>query len=308
MTLDKNNLKGIFPALVTPTDEDGNVDKVKTRRLVNTFIEAGCKGLLPVGGTGEYTSLSPLDRVTSVETVVEETAGRVPVIAGVLSAGFKEALNAGMDFKKAGADALMLVTPHYAKPLQEGIRKYFCDFVLKIDMPVIIYDNPVRTGVTLEPRTIEKIVDENEMIIGFKASSPDPAHFLKTMSLVGDKISILSGDEYLFVWQLMMGAQGGFPAIVNVFPQPWVEIFEKVQKGDIGGAFKTHTQLIPLIEAIYAETFPSLLKEAMGMVGMDVGHVLSPLERPSAENMKRLKKVVKDFSMNNSNNVLRAIN
>lgn len=295
MVVNKNNLKGIIPAMVTPTDENGNVDKPKTRRLVNYLIGAGCRGLLPLGGTGEYVALSPTDRVTFAETVVDETAGRVPVIAGVLSAGLKEALIAGSDFKKAGVDALMLITPYYARPSQEGIRRYFGDFVSRVNAPVIIYDNPFRTGVTLDPRTIEKIVDENDMIIGLKASNPDPAHFLKMMSLVGNKISILSGDEYLFIWQVIMGAQGATPAIVNLFPEPWVRMFERLQNRDILGAKEIYVNLIPIIEAVYAEPFPTLLKEAMQVVEIDVGHVLSPLAPPSTENMERLKRAINGF-------------
>jgi len=198
-----------------------------------------------------------------------------------------------MDFKKAGADALMLVTPYYVRPAQEGIRKYYGEFIARVGAPVVIYDIPYRTGVTLDPWTIEKIVNDNEMIIGLKACNTDLAHFSRMMSLVGNKISVLSGEEYLFMSEVIMGAKGGILATANAFPKPWVKMFEKIEKGDIEGAKKIHFGLIPLMDAVFAEMNPGPLKEAMAMVGMNVGHALRPLMTPSPENMKRLRKVVK---------------
>jgi 4-hydroxy-tetrahydrodipicolinate synthase len=293
MALKKDQLSGILPAMVTPTDRNGRINKSTARRLVGHLIHEKVGGLVPLGGTGEYPALSPLDRATMVETVVDEAAGRVPVIAGILSPGFKEAVSSGMDFKKAGADGVMLVTPYYIKPGQEGIREYFAEFISRVKLPVVIYDIPYRTGVYLDPATINKIVDEGgKMVIGMKACNTDLAHFTRLMALVSDKISVLSGEEYLFMSEVILGAKGGILASANAFPRPWVKMFEMISAGDIDGARRIHFGLVPLMDAVFAESNPGPLKEAMPMVGFDVGHPLSPLSIPNKENLIRLKAAV----------------
>jgi 4-hydroxy-tetrahydrodipicolinate synthase len=292
MALDKSKLGGILPALVTPTDGDGRVRRETTRTLVRRVLDAGVAGLVPLGGTGEYAALSPSDRIAFVETVVDENAGAVPVVAGVLSVGFKEAVSAGLDFKRAGVDAIMLLTPYYVKPTQEGQREYFSEFIARVDLPVVIYDIPYRTGTYLDPSTIEKMAEENELIIGIKACNTDVAHFTRMMARVGDKISVLSGEEYLFLAQVVLGAKGGILATANAFPRPWIRMFELLVKGDIDGAKRILFKLLPLLDAAFSEINPGPLKEAMAMAGLDVGHALRPLVRPSQENMTGLQAAV----------------
>jgi 4-hydroxy-tetrahydrodipicolinate synthase len=227
-----------------------------------------------------------------VETVVNEANGKIPVIAGILSPGFKEATMAAEDFKKAGADAVMLVTPYYVYPSQEGMTAYFGEFVSKVGMPVVMYDIPPRTNVYLEPETIMKIVEENEMIIGIKACNTHLFHFTRMVSLVGDRISILCGEEFLFLAEVGLGAKGGILALANLFPAVWVRFFDAISRGDTKEAKRIHFALAPLLKAAFAECNPGPLKEAMPMVGFEVGHALRPLIRPSEENMARLKEAV----------------
>jgi 4-hydroxy-tetrahydrodipicolinate synthase len=293
MALDKDKLRGILPAIVTPVNSEGEVNKEATRRLVNYLIKAGVGGLVPLGGTGEYTALSSQDRVTFVETVVEETAGRVPVIPGILSPGFKEAVTTGKDFMRAGADAVMLVTPYYIRPSQEGIREYYGEFISRVSLPVVLYDIPYRTGVYLEPATINQIVNENEMVIGLKACNTDLSHFTRMMALVNDKISVLSGEEYLFMPEVIMGAKGGILATANVFPRPWIRMFEMISKGDIEGARRIHFGLLSLMDAAFAECNPGPIKEVMAMIDIDVGHALRPLAPPGQDNLRRLQAAVR---------------
>jgi 4-hydroxy-tetrahydrodipicolinate synthase len=255
-------------------------------------MKAKVEGLVPLGGTGEYPALSPMDRATMVETVADEAQGKLPVVAGVLNPGFREAVIAGMDFKKAGADALMLVTPYYIRPTQDGIRKYYAEFISKVKMPVVIYDIPYRTGVSLEPDTIAKIVDDNEMIIGIKACNTDLAHFARMMALVGKKISVLSGEDYLFMFEVIMGARGGILASANAFPRPWVKMFELISNGNISDAKRIHFGLLPFMDAVFAEVNPGPIKEAMAMIGFDVGPLLKPLLKPSRDNTEKLRRAV----------------
>lgn len=298
MVLDKSRLKGIFPAMVTPTDSQGKINQEETRKLVAFLIESGVAGLVPLGGTGEFTNLSPSERIKFVELVVEETAGKVPVISGVLSPGFGEAVNTGMDFKKAGVDGIMLLTPFYVKPTQEGLRAYFNDYISKIDLPLLIYDIPYRTGVSLEPETIRRLVDENELIIGMKACNTNLAYFTRLMAIVEDSMSVLSGEEYLFMSHVILGANGGVLATCNVFPETWIKMYELLIQGEVGDATKILFRLVPLLDAAFAEMNPGPLKAAMTMRGFEVGPALKPLVAPCDKTISDLKSAVQELLKN----------
>lgn len=298
MVLDKSKLKGIFPAMVTPTDSEGKIKKEETRKLVTFLIKSGVAGLVPLGGTGEFTNLSPSERIKFVEIVAEETAGKVPVIAGVLSPGFGEAVDTGMEFKKAGVDGIMLLTPFYVRPTQEGIRAYFNDYVSKIDLPLLIYDIPYRTGVSSEPETIRRLVDENELIIGMKACNTNVVYFTRLMALVGDSMSVLSGEEYLFMSHMILGAKGGVLATCNVFPEAWIKMYALLKEGQIEDATKILFRLVPLLDAAFAEMNPGPLKAAMAMRGFEVGSALKPLVTPCDKTISDLESAVQDLLKN----------
>ncbi len=291
MKVTKERLVGLYPALPTPTDDEANVDRAATTKLVDFLCASGVNGLVPVGGTGEYAALSPRDRAIMVEATVEATAGRVPVIAGILSTGFKEAVQAAKDFVAAGADGVMLVTPYYVIPTQEGIREYFKAFAQQVDVPVMLYEIPSRTGVALKAETIAQMA-EDRSIIGMKACNPDFNQFARVIGLVGEKISVLSGEEPFFATHVAMGARGGVLATANLFPKVWQEMFALASSGNLKGALARQQRLLPLLDAAFAETNPGPLKEAMAMIGMPVGHVLRPLQRPRPETMEKLRAAI----------------
>ena len=253
---------------------------------------------MPLGGTGEFTNLSPSERIKFVEIVAEETAGKVPVIAGVLSPGFGEAMDTGMEFKKAGVDGIMLLTPFYVHPTQEGIQAYFSDYVSKIDLPLLIYDIPYRTGVSSEPETIRRLVDENELIIGMKACNTNVAYFTRLMALVGDSMSVLSGEEYLFMSHMILGAKGGVLATCNVFPEAWIKMYALLKEGQVENATKILFRLVPLLDAAFAEMNPGPLKAAMAMRGFEVGSALKPLVTPCDKTISDLESAVQDLLKN----------
>lgn len=288
MKVAKDQLVGLYPALPTPTDDAGNVDVKATARLVDFLCAAGVNGLVPVGGTGEYAALSPADRRTMVEATVAAAAGRVPVVAGVLATGFKEAVQAARDFTAAGAAGVMLVTPYYVHPTQEGIREYFQAFAREVTVPVMLYEIPYRTGVALAAETIARMAEDGS-IVGMKACNPDLSQFTRLMGLVGDRISVMSGEEPLFATHVALGARGGVLATANLFPKAWQQIFALASAGDLRGAQVQQRRLLPLLDAVFAETNPGPLKEAMAMIGLPVGHVLRPLERPRPETMDKLR-------------------
>jgi 4-hydroxy-tetrahydrodipicolinate synthase len=289
----KLRLQGIYPAFPTATDSEARVNADAMRRLVDHLVGGGASGLVPVGGTGEYTALSPRERVRAVETTVAAARGRVPVIPGILSPGFAEAVEAGAAFKAAGADALMLVAPFYVTPSQAGIRDYFRAYRDKIDLPILLYDISSRTRISVDPDTIAGMVEDGT-IIGMKACNTDANHFNRVINFVGDRIGVLSGEDLYFPIQVAMGGAGGVLASATLIPRYWVDMFEAARK-DLSEALRRQRALFPLLDAIFAECNPGPLKEAMRMVGHDLGRALLPLTPPSAATIAKLEKAIAEL-------------
>ena len=281
MTLTKSMIRGILPALTTPFDSYGNVDPKAIKRQVDYVIAGGASGLIPVGGTGEYAALSPADRFKMVEGTVAAADNRVPVIAGVLSPGLREAVSAGRDFLKAGAQGMMLIAPFYITPTQQGIRDYYKAYADKIGAPSMLYEIPYRTGVALEADTIASIADDGS-IVGMKSSNPDMAQFTRVLALAGDMISVTSGEEHLFPTAVAMGAVGGVLATADVLPRTWLEIFNLAKAGNLKGALAKHAQLASFLAAVFSECNPGPLKVAQSVAGTPCGGVLVPLIAPGA--------------------------
>lgn len=287
--LSKSELKGILPALVTPTDSEGHFKASDTQKLLKHMINAGVSGIVPLGGTGEFTNMPPKERIKFVDYVVKEVNGKLPVIAGILSPGFHESVEIGLEFKKTGVDAVMLLTPFYVKPTQEGIIQYFLSFIDKVKMPVLLYDIPYRTMVSTDPVTVRKIAEKSEMLIGMKACNPDLAYFARLMLQVEDLISVLSGEEYLFMSHVLLGAKGGILATCNLFPSEWIKMYDCLQKKDTDSAKNILFSLVPLLDAAFSEINPGPLKTALAMEGFDVGPVLSPLLAPQPSTIEKLQ-------------------
>ena len=291
MTLTKSMIKGLLPALTTPIDAKGRVDREAVRKLVDYVLQGGAAGLVPVGGTGEYAALSPADRANMVEAAVDAAARRVPVIAGVLAPGFQDALQAGRDFLRAGAQGLMLIAPYYITPTQQGIRDYFKAYADAIGAPVMLYEIPYRTGVALKPETIAGMVEDGS-IVGMKASNPDMAQLTRIIALVGDRISVTSGEEQLFPTAVAMGAVGGVLATANVLPRSWIEIFNLARAGNLKAALAKHAKLAVFLAAVFSECNPGPLKVAQAIAGLPGGPVLPPLVAPSEETRKQLEETL----------------
>ncbi len=183
-------LEGILPAFPTPTRDDGTVDEAALRRLLQYLLDGGAAGLVPVGGTGEFTALSPEARTQVVAVTAEAADGRVPVVAGVVSPGWAEAVQAGRDFKAAGADAILLITPFYVTPTQAGIRDYFRAYREAVDLPLVFYDIPGRTRIVTEAETLAGLAADRT-IVGMKICNTDMHHTNLLASMVDDSFAML---------------------------------------------------------------------------------------------------------------------
>ncbi|TAJ33275.1 4-hydroxy-tetrahydrodipicolinate synthase [Bosea sp. (in: a-proteobacteria)] len=287
MTLTHDQLAGLYTAIVTPLTGDGAVDVASLQKLVRFQLDAGAAGIVPIGGTGEYPAFSREERKTIVAACVEAAAGK-PVIPGVLSTGFEDALEAGRDFAAAGAAAVMTVTPYYAPGTQDGMRAYFRRYRDALDLPVMLYQIPRRTTVAAFADTVQAMAEDGS-IIGMKYSSYDMPDFIRTVKYAGDKIAILSGEEPLFATHIALGARGGVLASATIYPKIWLEIFELARQGKLKEALKLQDKVDPVIDSIYVETNPGPLKEYMALAGMPVGGVRLPLMGPSEKTLAGLK-------------------
>jgi 4-hydroxy-tetrahydrodipicolinate synthase len=287
MTLTRDHLSGLYTAIVTPLGPDGAVDIDGLMALVRFQIQAGASGVVPIGGTGEYPAFSRAERRNIVAACVEAADGR-PVIPGVLSTGFEDALEAGRDFAAAGASAVMTVTPYYAPGSQDGMRAYFRRYRDALDLPVMLYQIPRRTTVAATAETVQAMAEDGS-IIGMKYSSYDMPDFIRTVKLAGDKIAILSGEEPLFATHVAIGAVGGVLASASIHPKVWLEIFALARQGKLPEALKLQDRIDPIVDAIFIETNPGPLKAYMALAGMPVGGVRLPLEGPSPETLAKLK-------------------
>lgn len=280
-------------AICTPLGRDGQVLVDTVRSHVKSQLAAGIAGILPIGGTGEFVSLTPRQRLAMVEATVEAVAGRVPVVAGVLHPGLQDTVECARDCLKAGADSVMVVTPYYYRPTQAGIVEYFRRVSDAIDGDLVLYEIPYRTGVALAPETVLRIV-ECTRTVAMKACNPDLQHQLRVAQAVGDRISILTGEEGVFPVHVSMGAVGGMLAGSNLFPHAWKRIHELASYGDGQAAARLHRRLQPATDALYSEPNPAPLKAALRMTGLDHGDVIEPMLSASDTCIARLREVLPD--------------
>lgn len=286
--LSSDQLSGILPAIPTPVDADDRVDAGAVRALFAWLLEHGIDGVLPLGGTGEYGALSRSERRRMVALCVQEMKGRGPVIAGVLDTGFHDAMQAAREFADEGADAVLLVTPYYTSPTQAGLRDYFLRFADRSPVPVLVYEIPYRTRISIVPEVLHQL-SRHERIIGMKACNTDMYHFLQVIAGVDRDFSVLSGEDILFPLHLAAGARGGIIVTANLVPGLWRKVYDAASSGDLAGALQMHRRLMPLINMAFAETNPGPMKAVMDMIGVNAPRPLAPLVPPNPDLVARLR-------------------
>lgn len=282
------NIEGLYTALITPVKDD-RVNKDAMNHLLDHVLEGGSDGLVILGGTGEYGALTAEQRDIAIGYCVEKTAGRVPVVVGILTPGLHDAIEMGKRSKELGADAVMLVTPYYVIADHEGLVAHHLKFMDAVDLPLILYNIPYRTLVNMQPETVAEIVDKSDgQVVGIKECAPNIGQVTKLISMVSDRISVICGDESLFCTETIMGAKAGILATSNIIPRFWKKMFTEIQDGNINEAVKMHLEIQPFIEAVFAETNPGPLKAAMNYAGFDCGDALLPLHAPEKKLIEKL--------------------
>jgi 4-hydroxy-tetrahydrodipicolinate synthase len=278
--------KGIYTAIVTPLTAADEVDAPAMRRLIDFQIASGAAGLLVIGGSGEFVSLTPAERQHIVEVTIDQVAGRIPVIVGALAPGTREVQDTVRLAAKAGADAALVLPSYYIKASADGVHEHFARVADAAPLPIVAYNNAGRTGITLDIPILEKLA-EIPSIVALKECERDLAIVSAKIAAVGERIAILSGDDDLGFPTFLLGSPGGIFMTANLVPAFHAKLFEVTVRGDLAVARKAHYALLALVEALYTANHPGPLKDAMALVGQPVGVARAPLQRASAQNLKR---------------------
>jgi len=287
--------QGIYTALVTPMTEADEFDEITFRKLIDFQIAAGISGLLVIGGSGEFVSLTPAERQRIVEVAVDQAARRVPVLVGALAPGTREVQETARYAAKAGADAVLVLPSYYIKASADGIVEHFARVADTTSLPIVAYNNTGRTGITLDVPILERLA-RIPSIVALKECERDLAIISSKIKAVGEKIAILSGDDDLGFPTFMLGSPGGIFMSANLIPAFHSKLFEASLSGRIDAARKAHFALLPLIEALYTANHPGPLKDAMALIGHPVGTARAPLQRASVETMKRAELILKGLA------------
>jgi 4-hydroxy-tetrahydrodipicolinate synthase len=288
--------EGTYTALVTPFDKQGNLDEEGLRELVRFQLQEGIDGLVPVGTTGECSTLSYEEHERVIEIVVEEAKGRVPVVAGTGSNSTREALMLTNFAREAGADGALLVVPYYNRPTQEGLYQHFRELAEKVDIPQILYNIPSRTGVNLLPQTVARLA-EIKNIVGIKeASTVDQVSEIIELTR-GKDFVVFSGNDNQTLPILALGGVGVISVASNVAPRLMSEMVRAFRKGKVEEARELHYRLSPLFKALFLETNPAPVKAALEMMGLPAGPPRLPLVEISQQNREILRKVLIDLGL-----------
>jgi len=266
---------GIMPALVTPFNKDESINEENLRNLVNHLIEQDVTGLVPAGTTGEFVNMTFEERLKVIDIVVDETNGRVPVIAGTGESGTKLAIYLTKAATDIGADAALIVTPYYLKPKAKGIYDHYYTIAEKTDIPIILYNIPICTGVELPWTVVEDLVDI-ENIVGIKDSSGDYKYFSALLEKVSDKISVLIGWDENVLGALAGGAVGCILGSANVFPKVWLEIYDHVKNNRLKEA-QTLQKKIQKLARLLINSGALGVKSCLNMMNIPVGKCRQPI-------------------------------
>ena len=286
---------GAAVAIVTPFNESG-VDFEKFGELIDYQIENGTDAIVVCGTTGESATMPDEEHISVIKYCVQRVAGRVPVIAGAGTNDTPHCIRLSKAAEECGADALLLVTPYYNKTTQKGLVKHFTMVANSVNLPIILYSVPSRTGVNIAPQTVKKL-SEVENIVGIKEASGNISQVAKIAELCGDDFTIYSGNDDQIVPIMSLGGKGVISVLSNVVPAQTHDIAAKYLAGDTKGALSLQLEYLELIDALFCEVNPIPVKTALNMMGQNVGSLRMPLCEMTEENEEKLRNVLKKYKL-----------
>jgi len=287
---------GVLPAVVTPF-KNGAVDEEGLRQLIEFHLENGVHGMVPCGTTGESATLSHAEHERVVEIAVDQVKGRVPVVAGTGSNNTAEAIALTAHAKKVGADGVLMISPYYNKPTQDGIYQHYKKVAEEVDIPIIIYNIPGRTASNIEPETFARLA-EKKNIVGVKEASGSMKQITEIIRLCGDELTVLSGEDFLTYPLMSVGGKGVICVVANIVPQDMAELCNLLLAGDFDKGRELYYRLLPLCHSMFIETNPAPIKAALAMMGkISSAEVRLPLAPMSEANLGKLRKELEAYGV-----------
>ena len=289
-------IQGSIVAIVSPMHEDGSLDLESYRRLIDWHIEEGTAAIIACGTTGESPTLTDEEHKKVIECAVEVAKKRVPVIAGSGSNDTAYAVQMSIHAEHVGADALLCITPYYNKPTQKGLIANFIAIADAVNIPIIMYNVPGRTGVNLAPETVAKLA-EHRNICGVKEASGNIAQVAEIARLVPPAFALYSGNDDMIVPLMSLGGLGVISVVANIAPKDTHLMAKSFLDGNLKKAQELQLSMKPLIDALFCETNPIPVKTAMNLMGMNVGGLRLPLTEMSDANVEKLKKELRAYKL-----------
>jgi len=288
--------RGTAPALVTPFTTDGELDLAAFRGLIDWQIEGGVEGLVVLGTTGENATVWPEERRRIVETAIEHTAGRVPVIIGTGNNSTSESIVFSKEAASAGADGLLVVGPYYNKPTQAGFRAHVAAIADATDCPIIVYNVPGRTSFNCKAETMLQIAEEVPSVVGVKEASGDLAQISDILAHRPERLAVYSGDDEMTLPLIALGADGVISVLANALPDVFDELVQAALAGEFETARRLHFRLLPAMRACFLETNPITIKTVLGAMGRMESTMRLPLVPMSEENRQKVLNIFAEYT------------
>jgi 4-hydroxy-tetrahydrodipicolinate synthase len=287
---------GCGTALVTPFRRDLSVDEEALRRLVRRQIEAGIDFLVPCGTTGESPTLSHDEQLRVVEITVEEARGKTPVVAGAGGNNTAHVIEMARKFAERGAKGILSVAPYYNKPTQEGLYQHYKAIAGAVTLPIIIYNIPGRTGVNIEPATIARLA-QIENIVGVKEASGNISQMATVIASVPKTFAVLSGDDGITLPLMALGGRGVISVASNEIPAEMTRLAKLANANDFAAAREVHNRWFPLTDVNFVETNPIPVKSALALMGLVEPVFRLPLVPPKPENLAKIRGVLESSGL-----------
>ena len=289
---------GAGVAIVTPFKENGEVNYEEFAKQIELQIAGETDAIIVCGTTGEASTLSHEEHLDVIRYCIKVVNGRIPVVAGTGSNCTDTAVYLSQEAEKAGADALLVVTPYYNKATQKGLYEHFKIVADSVKIPVILYNIPGRTGgVNILPETVVRLCTEVDNIVGVKDATGNISQVAKMMSLADGKVDLYSGNDDQIVPILSLGGKGVISVLSNIAPKQTHDICAKYFEGDVEGSRKIQLDAIELIDALFCEVNPIPVKKALNLMGLNAGPLRRPLTEMEDANAEKLEKAMKGFGI-----------
>jgi 4-hydroxy-tetrahydrodipicolinate synthase len=287
---------GVGTALVTPFTRNGDLDEAAVRRLGRRQLDARVHFLCPCGTTGENPTLTDAERLRSVEILVDEAAGTVPILAGAGGYDTKEVIHIAREMAARGASGFLSVTPYYNKPTQEGLYQHYRAFAESTSLPIVVYNVPGRTGVNVEVATLARLA-EIPNIVGVKEASGNVSQMCEIVRAVPADFIVLSGDDALTLPLMAVGGHGIISVASNEIPAEMVEMVEAAERNDFAAARAVHARILPLMSINFIESNPQPVKAAMAAMGLLDEVYRLPMVPPKADSKAKIGAVLKELGL-----------